>query len=116
MKKELTFILIILFLSILLTGCNNYNNQIEKNNYSTSRTSTTNNNTDLNTNTNNNDNNTNSETYLSSFSTIIYTPNDEARQNNIRLTCSFLNNTIVKSRRNIFFLYYCWKSDTRKRI
>ena len=44
------------------------------------------------------------ETDISSFSTKIYTPNDESRQTNISLTCSKLNGTVVKSRRNIFFL------------
>lgn len=53
---------------------------------------------------------TNQETDLSSFSTKIYTPNDTARQNNISLTCSKLNGTIVKSRRNFFFLQYSRKS------
>ncbi len=35
------------------------------------------------------------ETDLSSFSTKIYTPNDEARQNNISITCSNLNGKII---------------------
>ena len=48
------------------------------------------------------------ETDISSFSTKIYTPNDEGRQTNIGLTCSKLNGTIVKVRRNFFFLQYCW--------
>lgn len=44
------------------------------------------------------------ETDISSFSTKIYTPNDEGRQTNIGLSCSKLNGTIVKMRRNFFFL------------
>ena len=104
MKKIIPIILILLFILIILTGCNNSNNIIKENSkYNTSRTSSLNNNS-INDNTTNNTNTENQETYLSSFSTKIYTPNDEARQNNIRLTCSKLNNTIIKSRRNFFFL------------
>lgn len=108
MKK---FLIVILFFSFCLSGCNNdeapVNNQSE-NNYTTSRTSTTNNLSDNNvSNTNIETSNTvvnditsttPAETELSSFSTKIYTPNDEARQNNIRITCSKLNETVVKAR------------------
>lgn len=44
------------------------------------------------------------ETEISSFSTKIYTPNDSARQNNIKITCATLNETIVKPRRDFFIL------------
>lgn len=113
MKK---FLILILFFSFCLSGCSNNNSvntQETNNNYSVSRALTTDNTTNVNTtNTseNNKINNTNTETEIASFSTKIYTPNDKARQNNIKLTCSNLNETIVKSRRNLFFLRYCRKS------
>lgn len=100
MKK---FLIILLILCFSLTGCgknNTTNNQEENNNYTASRITTTNN-------INNNieiKNNVNTETEIASFSTKIYTPNDLARQNNIKITCSELNETIVKSRRNFFIL------------
>ncbi len=76
-------------------------------NYSASKTSTStnnSNNTNPNNSTNNdvviinNPDNINTETDIASFSTKIYTPNDEARMNNLRITCSKLNGTIVKPR------------------
>lgn len=105
MKK---FLILIFILCFSLVGCSN---EQENSNYNSSRTATTNE-------INNQNNITNTEpkikesveTDLSSFSTKIYTPNDEARQNNITLTCSKLNGTIVKARRNFFFLQYCRKS------
>ena len=45
----------------------------------------------------------NDEQQLATFSTKIYTK-DSARQNNLTITCSTLNDTIVKARRNFFFL------------
>lgn len=75
--------------------------------YSASKTSTSTNNSDNNnTNSSNNNDvvinsnpdNTNTETDIASFSTKIYTPNDEARMNNLQITCSKLNGTIVKPR------------------
>ncbi len=96
-------------LSFCLSGCgNNYETNTEENSYSSERTiamdsnntdNNNNNNNDANTdsNTTNNSNNEKAETELSSFSTKIYTPNDSGRQNNIRLTCSELNGTVVKS-------------------
>ncbi len=111
MKK---FLMILIALSFCLSGCNNQrnentNNQENTYNYNTSRTSALNNTTNTvndSNNTNNVDNiNTKStESKISSFSTKIYTPNDTARQNNIQVTCSELNGTVVKSRRNFFFL------------
>lgn len=104
------FLIILLVLCFAFTGCgnndNNSNNQYENNNYTTTRTTINNNTNDF----NNNDNNIksnitpNTETEISSFSTKIYTPDDEARQTNIKITCSKLNGTIVKPRRNFFFL------------
>ena len=98
MKK---FLPLLLILMLFLTGCNNnsMNNQENRQNYNTSRVSTEKNISD-----GTNNIATQPETELSSFSTKIYTPNDEARQNNIRITCSKLDGTIVKSRRDIFFL------------
>ncbi len=112
MKK---FLITIIALSFCLSGCGNNNqdssndNEIDVNSYTASRTSSLESN-ESNDNTNtvntqeNNNQNTNTETELSSFSTKIYTPNDKARQNNIKITCSKLNGTLVKPRRNIFFL------------
>lgn len=111
MKK---FISILLILSFCLVGCSNENNNsqnsIEENtnyNYTASRTSTPNENNSANNVVNveaEKEPEPPPETDISSFSTKIYTPNDSARQTNIGLTCSKLNGTIVKSRRNIFFL------------
>lgn len=120
MKK---FLIILLFLCFSLTGCGNndnlVDNQDQNNNYSASRITATDNTTNNNNNTNTNSNiesnnisinniesidNINTETELSSFTTKIYTPDDESRQKNIRITCSKLNGTVVKSRRNFFFL------------
>ena len=90
------FIIIIITLSICLSGCgNNENTNSSENSYDAERTILEN---------NNNGYIDNTETEISSFSTKIYTPNDSARQNNIKITCSELNETIVKSRRNIFIL------------
>lgn len=105
MKKLLIILLVLCF---CLTGCGNNNstdNQEESNNYTVSRTTTlstnVNNNKSENNNTFINDNESfdsiNTETEIASFSTKIYTPNDKARQNNIRITCSKLNETVVKS-------------------
>ncbi len=102
------FLVLILALSFYLTGCNNKQNNIQEdfNNYSASRTisneqfinnSITNRNDTNVINNIQNNNNTNVNEELSSFSTKIYTPDDEARQTNIRITCSKLNGTIVKS-------------------
>ncbi len=105
MKK---FLFVIIALLFFLTGCkDNPDNSTNENSYNTSNVSVSDsNNTSIdenNTNTSNsnsiaNSDNTsdNTETDLSSFSTKIYTPNDEARQNNIKITCSKLNGTIVE--------------------
>lgn len=103
------FLIILLFFCLSLTGCNRKNSGLTKeqnNNYSVSRTTTADDLTNIN-NTVNADNNietTNTETEISSFSTKIYTPDDESRQTNIRITCSKLDGTVIKSRRNFFFL------------
>lgn len=116
MKK---FLILVIAASFCLSGCGNKsdnqadNSENNSYNYTASRTSSSdniNNNNSTDNNEVNNNQNKNTETELSSFSTKIYTPNDKARQNNIRITCSTLNGTIVKSRRNIFFLQYSRKS------
>jgi len=104
------FLIIIFLFSLSLTGCGDTSSTDNQNNaYTASRTTTINNMPD--TNVSNADSNNeavntvvndiastnNTETELSSFSTKIYTPNDKARQNNIKITCSKLNETIVKS-------------------
>lgn len=125
MKKLLIILVITAF---CLSGCGN-NDKTSQNiqnentaNYSASKTSTSTNNSDNKNSTNNGNNNNintsnnndvvitrnqdnvNTETDIASFSTKIYTPNDEARMNNLRITCSKLNGTIVKPRRNFFIL------------
>ncbi len=111
MKK---FLLIIFVLSFCLSGCDNNENTSNNEdsntyNYTASRTTTLDN-SNYNDDYNNTNDDINTERDLSSFSTKIYTPNDKARQNNIQITCSKLNGTIVKPRRNIFFLQYSRKS------
>lgn len=91
------FLIIILLFPLFLAGCSNSNKQYENNNYTASKTAVANNVDIEANNTIEIADSTNIETELSSFSTKIYTPNDEARQNNIRITCSKLNGTIVKS-------------------
>lgn len=93
-------LIIVLLLPLFLTACSNTKKNDETNNYTANRLNSNVISTD-NYNLENNEteaiNNINTETELSSFSTKIYTPNDEARQNNIRITCSKLNGTVVKS-------------------
>ena len=98
MKKF--FIALIALSLFCLSGCGNNNETRlqEENSYSSERTITMENtNIDNSTDDNNDSKNNNTETELSSISTKIYTPNDSGRQNNIRLTCSKLNGTIVKA-------------------
>ena len=99
------FLIILLLFCFSLTGCGNDNlidNRTEDNNYTSSRTATTNSVTNTNIESNNTIINdiepNNTEVELSSFTTKIYTPNDEARQTNIRITCSKLDGTIVNAR------------------
>ena len=106
------FLFIIFILCFVLTGCTNFQNGSNVDNssqYITSRTSTDN---EFNDNNNNNEidlqkesakgkpsdesNSEPIENEISSFSTKIYTPDDEARQTNIGITCSKLNETIVE--------------------
>ena len=109
MKKYLFIIFILCF---LLTGCTdneNINTQNENNSsYIASRTSVTNETNDK----NEIDPQEEAaqekpkepvEEEISSFSTKIYTPNDEARQTNIGITCSKLNGTIVEPGKTFSF-------------
>ena len=137
MKKNkivLIFLVIIVGITIGAFYCfytQNINNG-EQNNYEATRTST-NDNADINTNndsnnnvateTNNNGNTTNNiineepspptETMLSTFSTKIYTK-ESARQNNINITCSSLNNTIVKAGETFSFCGTVGQATTAK--
>ena len=56
---------------------------------------------------------TNSETELSSFTTKIYTK-DEERQNNLRITCSTLNGTVVASGETFSFTQTIGPSTSSK--
>lgn len=131
MKKNKT-ILIVIILGITIGTfyyfyAQNSNNE-DQNNYKATRTST-NENTDNNTNNNddtteaneNNDataNNTEqpappTENTLSTFSTKIYTK-ESARQNNINITCSSLNDTIVKNGDTFSFCSTVGQATTAK--
>ena len=95
MKAFIPFSIILL---IFLTGCNNkVSENNENSSYHVSRASVIDNISNNTSNDISNNSNTNIETELSSFSTKIYTPNDEARQNNIRITCSKLNGVVIKA-------------------
>lgn len=102
--KKISLIIYMFIIIVFLGACKNNNetnntikNNAEENisyNYTASNvTSNTENNNVIEV----NRGDTNSETEISSFSTKIYTPNDSGRQNNITLSCSKLNGTIVKS-------------------
>ncbi len=102
--KKISLIIYMFIIIIFLGACKNNNetnntikNNAEENisyNYTVSNvTSNTENNNVFEV----NRGETNPETELSSFSTKIYTPNDSGRQNNITLSCSKVNGTIVKS-------------------
>ena len=100
MKK---YLFITLFLCIFLTGCSNNNQENNTNSdYTASRTTTnyvSENNNEIDPQeeaAKQKNSEPAKETELSSFSTKIYTPNDDARQTNITITCSKLNGTVVK--------------------
>lgn len=88
------FLILMIALSFCLTGCNNNNDESQNTqsentsyNYTASRTATIDEEPNS---------NPSPETDISSFSTKIYIK-EAGRQHNISLTCSKLNNTIVKS-------------------
>ena len=62
---------------------------------------------------NNSKNNPSKETEIASFSTKIYTKDSE-RQNNISITCSTLNNTIIKSGNTFSFCNTVGKATSSK--
>ena len=107
----------------LFNNKNNKNNN-NQNNYTASKTSTNTQNSVENTNTSNttttNSATTNStsdvvkqEELISSFSTKIYTK-DASRQNNISITCSTLNNTIVSNGSTFSFCNTVGKATSEK--
>ena len=106
-------IAIMMLLCFLLAGCSNKNN-LNTNNYIASRT--VQNQSITNETSEKKNNMQNEETELSSFSTKIYTPNDEARQNNITITCQALNETIVKPGETFSFCNTVRESNSRQRI
>lgn len=138
MKKNKIIIIILVILIGITIGAFYYfytlnSNSSEQNNYEATRTST-NENRDVNTNTNSNNakdtteenengttsKNTNNEqtappteTTLSTFSTKIYTK-EAARQNNINITCSSLNDTIVKAGNTFSFCSTVGQATTAK--
>ena len=105
MKK---FLFIILALSFALAGCASHRSDLDnsQNNYSATRTATSDNNSI------DNNENLNQEIEIASFSTKVFTPNDKARQNNIQITCSRLNETIVKSGETFSFCDTVRKSNS----
>ena len=138
MKKNKTILILIVIILGITIGAFYYfytqnSNNNEQNNYEATKTST-NENTDNNTNNNSNNdytteakenvdattNNTNTEqpappteTTLSTFSTKIYTK-ESARQNNINITCSSLNDTIVKNGDTFSFCSTVGQATTAK--
>ena len=103
-------ILILIIVCTCLTGCS-INEDKNKENYSAYKTSQNlaiENNEDSQ---NIKKDEKNKETDLSSFSTKIYTPNDQARQKNITITCSSLNGTIVKPGETFSFCNTVRKSN-----
>ena len=124
MKK---IIVLSIILCIGLTGCrnkqeDNSKNEINSENYTASRTVT--NSTPDNSQENidpqeeaaKQKKEARPEEELSSFSTKIYTPNDEGRQNNISITCSHLNETIVKPGETFSFCDTVGKATPDRRL
>lgn len=123
-KGLITFIVIFAILvgiGIFYSFANNNNNN---SNYEASKTSSVSNNTNnignsnSNSNLNNDQNNensnqTNREEEISTFSTKIYTK-EEARQNNLEITCNTLNNTIVKKGEEFSFCNTVGQASTNR--
>ena len=122
--------IIIMFIILGLIGIGvgiyitNRNKSSENNNpsydsarLSTSDSESTTKNSDTNQNTDNSNTHTKnkqeSETQISEFTTKIYTKDDE-RQNNIRLTCSSLNNTFIEAGDTFSFCNTVGKATTSK--
>lgn len=118
-KKIIFFICILFFISfimIILSGCES-NSKIEYPHYNSNNSdedNNDNNNFSLKNNNSNSNNIQNNEEKLSKFSTKIYTPNDKGRQHNIKLTCSKLNGTIIKSGETFSFCDTVGKATPEK--
>lgn len=119
MKKNKWIIVFIIFLLIAIgVGIYLYHTKNNKNNdYTAEKTSSSNeinNNSDI---TYENTNTTPSETIkeetISSFSTKLYSK-DTSRQNNIKITCNTLNNTIVNSGETFSFCQTVGQATTSK--
>lgn len=124
LKKKLLFVLIFIIIVCVLFGIYFFikNNNTYRNDYSSSKTSTS-----QNTSSKNNINETNTiqitqnltgsdnknEEELSSFSTKIYTK-DTSRQNNISITCSTLNETIIPNGSTFSFCNTIGQSTSSK--
>lgn len=92
MIKKITIVFILILLMILLNGCKNNKQKEEQNSeVETNRTSLT---VELPENSSKTLNNT--ETEISTFSTPIFTKTSE-RQENLRITCSKINNQIIEN-------------------
>ena len=100
-------ILIIGILLFSLTGCGNEKIVNENSSYNTQR--------QLASVENNNISNKPVQTELSSFSTTIYTKTEE-RQNNVKLCCEELNNSIVAANETFSFCETLRTSKTRRRL
>ena len=130
-KNKIILILIVIIVGITIGAFYYFytqNSNVEQNNYEATRTST-NENTDNDTNNidddateanENGDATTNTkqpappkETTLSTFSTKIYTK-ESARQNNINITCSSLNDTIVNAGDTFSFCSTVGQATTAK--
>lgn len=92
MKK---FLILFFIVSFCLVGCNtgNISNTESNNSYNVTKTNIKDKITS----------DSSEEITIANFSTTIYIK-DSGRQHNIQLTSSKLNGTIVKARRNFFFL------------
>ena len=106
--NKINLILLMIALLLSLTGCSG--KEKDNNNYTASRTGQ---NTSSENNNDNIKNEENVEEDLSSFSTKIYTPNDESRQKNISITCQSLNGTIVNPGETFSFCNTVRKSNSR---
>ncbi len=85
------FFILMLTLLFILTGCGNSDKPVENNNYQAEKASAENNRLE------NNTPPPQKEEELTTFTTTIYTKT-EARQNNVKLACQELSETVVKPR------------------
>lgn len=117
MKKKYWFIIIFLIalaIGLFLLFNNKSIENNSKSDYSVQKTETTSNNTSIATVKNENKSNTPpAETEIASFSTKIVTK-DYARQNNISITCSTLNDTLVENGKTFSFCDTVGQATTAK--